>query len=60
MALTAGRVVDHAAHAGTFIAHFDQDGRLLLLEVLDASNMLASMVKATRARGPRGVADQRV
>ncbi len=43
-------VVDHAEHAGPFIAHFDVAGRLLLLEVLDASDVLASMVKVT-ARG---------
>ncbi len=43
-------VVDHAEHAGPFIAHFDPAGRLILLEVLDASNVLASMVKVT-ARG---------
>lgn len=43
-------VVDHAEHTGPFITHFDQDGRLILLEVLDASNVLASMVKVT-ARG---------
>ncbi len=40
-------VVDHAEHTGPFIAHFDPTGRLVLLEVLDASDVLASMVKAT-------------
>jgi len=43
-------VIDHADHSGQFIAHFSRDGKLVLLEILDASEFLASLVKAT-ARG---------
>ncbi len=43
-------VIDHAEHSGPFIAHFSQAGELVLLEILDASEFLASLVKAT-ARG---------
>lgn len=39
-------VVDHAEHTGPFISHFDQDGHLLLLEILDASEFLSVLVKA--------------
>jgi uncharacterized protein YuzE len=39
--------IDHAEHTGPLIAHFSQDGRLLLLEILDASEFLLSVIKAT-------------
>lgn len=42
--------IDHAEQTGSFIAHFDPAGQLVLLEVLDASDFLASVVKVT-ARG---------
>ena len=42
--------IDHAEHVGTMVAHLTQDGRLVLLEILDASDFLASVVKVT-ARG---------
>jgi uncharacterized protein YuzE len=38
--------VDHAEHAGRFIAHFGQGGRLLLLEILDASEFLSALTRA--------------
>mgnify|MGYP000353683263 CR=1 FL=1 len=31
--------IDHAEHVGPFIAHFDERGRLLLLEILEASEV---------------------
>ena len=37
--------IDHAEHTGPFIAHFSQDGRLVLLEILDASEFLSSLIK---------------
>lgn len=37
--------VDHAEHAGPFIAHFSEDGKLLLLEILDASEFLSALVR---------------
>jgi uncharacterized protein YuzE len=39
-------VIDHAEHTGPLIAHFDRNGRLLLLEILDASEFLSSLIKA--------------
>ncbi len=40
-------VVDHAEHDGPFITHFDLNGQLLLLEILDASEFLSALIKAT-------------
>lgn len=40
-------VIDHAEHMGSFIAHFSQEGQLLLLEILDASEFLSSLIKVT-------------
>ena len=37
--------LDHAEQSGAFIAHFGKEGQLLLLEILDASEVLASLVK---------------
>jgi len=39
--------IDHAEHAEPFIAHFSEDGQLLLLEILDAREFLSSLIKAT-------------
>ena len=45
-------VIDHAEQTGSFIAHFSQDDKLLLLEILDASEFLSSSVKvAVRGNG---------
>lgn len=38
-------VIDHAEQTGSFIAHFGKEGQLLLLEILDASEVLASLIK---------------
>ena len=43
-------IIDHTEHTGPFISHFSQDGQLLLLEILDASEFLSTLVKVT-ARG---------
>ena len=40
-------VIDHAGHSGPFIAHLTADGRLVLLEILDASEFLSSLIKVT-------------
>jgi len=37
--------IDHAEHTGPFIAHFNQQGELLLLEILDASEFLSSLIE---------------
>lgn len=39
--------IDHAEHTGPFIAHFSKDGQLVLLEILDTSEFLSSLIKAT-------------
>jgi len=40
-------LLDHAEHTGPFIAHFDTEGQLLVLEILDASEFLSSLIKAS-------------
>ncbi|MGQ9586028.1 MAG: hypothetical protein ACUVXG_11585 [Anaerolineae bacterium] len=42
--------IDHAGQVESFIAHFSPEGCLVLLEVLDASEFLASVIKATLRR----------
>jgi uncharacterized protein YuzE len=39
--------IDHAEQAGPFIVHFTETGRLVLLEILDASEFLSQVIKAT-------------
>jgi uncharacterized protein YuzE len=39
--------IDHAEHTGPFIAHFGPEGELLLLEILDASEFLMTLMKST-------------
>jgi len=40
-------MIDHAEHTGPFIAHFSPAGQLLLLEILDASEFLSSLIKVS-------------
>jgi uncharacterized protein YuzE len=45
-------VIDHADESGPIIAHLGEDDRLVLLEVLEASDFLAMLTKAAvRAEG---------
>ena len=37
--------IDHAEQTDSLIAHFTADGRLVLLEILDASHFLASILQ---------------
>jgi hypothetical protein len=39
--------IDHAEEAGPLIAHFSSDDRLVLLEILEASEFLSQLTKAT-------------
>lgn len=39
--------IDHGEQMGSLIAHFSSGGQLVLLEILDASDFLAALVKAT-------------
>ena len=40
-------VVDHAEDSDGVIAHFSREDRLLLVEVLDASDFLAQLTRTT-------------
>jgi len=42
--------IDHAEHVGPFISHFTTDNRLVILEVLDASEFLSQVIKLTLRR----------
>ena len=46
--------IDHAEEAGPIIAHFSPDDRLVLLEILEASDFLADLTKATMKAEGRG------
>ncbi len=39
-------IIDHAEQAGSLIAHFTADGRLVVLEILDASRLLGVVFQA--------------
>jgi uncharacterized protein YuzE len=38
--------IDHAEQTGSLIAHFGQGGELFVLEILDASEFLSSLIVA--------------
>jgi len=46
--------IDHAEEAGPIIAHFSTDDKLVLLEILEASDFLAQLTKATIKAEGRG------
>jgi uncharacterized protein YuzE len=45
--MVAEGIIDHAEHTGPIIAHLSPEGQLVVLEILDASEFLASLIKAT-------------
>jgi uncharacterized protein YuzE len=45
--------IDHAEHNDPFITHFSSDGQLLLLEILDASEFLSSLIKISLREGDK-------
>ena len=48
--------IDHAEEAGPIIAHFSEDDKLVLLEILEASDFLSKLTKATiKANGEKTV-----
>jgi hypothetical protein len=48
--------IDHAEESGPIIAHFSADDKLVLLEILEASDFLGDLTKATvKAEGGRSV-----
>jgi uncharacterized protein YuzE len=40
-------IIDHAEQEDGVIVHLTEDGRVVLLEVLDASEFLSSLIKTT-------------
>jgi uncharacterized protein YuzE len=40
-------IIDHAEQTDSFIMHYDLDGEVSLIEILDASEFLSSLIKAT-------------
>ena len=46
--------MDHAEESGPIIAHFSTDDKLVLLEILEASDFLAHLTKATMKVECRG------
>ena len=48
--------IDHAEEAGQLIAHFAADNKLVVLEILEASDFVAKLTKgAMQADGKRAV-----
>lgn len=45
--VSEGDTIDHAEQSGSLIAHFSADGHLVLLEILDASEFLTDILKAS-------------
>jgi hypothetical protein len=49
-------LIDHAEEAGPMIAHFSAEDQLVLLEILEASDFLSKLTKATmRVEGEKAV-----
>lgn len=46
MEIEPGLAIDHAQEAGPFVVHLSADGRVALIEVLDASRVLTALVRA--------------
>jgi hypothetical protein len=47
--------VDHAEQVGPLIAHLTATGRLVLLEILDASEFLSQLINTTLRAGQEEV-----
>ena len=47
--------MDHAEQVGPLIAHLTATGRLVLLEILDASEFLSQLIKTTLRAGQEEV-----
>jgi uncharacterized protein YuzE len=41
-----GDIIDYAEEAGSIIIHFTKDGKPVLIEILDASELLMAVIKA--------------
>jgi uncharacterized protein YuzE len=44
---SAAGKIDHAEHTGPIIAHFTESGEVSLLEILHATDFLATVIRAT-------------
>ena len=47
--------IDHAEQVGSLILHVDPDDKPVLLEILEASEFLAAIVKASMRAQPVGI-----
>jgi hypothetical protein len=50
--LDASASIDQAEHIGSFIVHFDPQDKPVLLEILNASEFLSGLVKASMRAEP--------
>jgi len=48
-------IIDHAEQVDGVIVHLAEDGRVVLLEILDASEFLSSLIKVTMRPTTEGV-----
>jgi len=53
---TPNTPIDHAEESGPLIAHLSKDGHLVLLEILDASEFLSSLIKVSLSGKPKDLA----
>ena len=49
----SGDAIDHAEDSGPLIAHLSKEGRLVLLEILDASEFLSSLIQVSLRGQPK-------
>lgn len=48
-----GDIIDYAEEAGSIIIHFTKEGKPVLIEILDASELLTAVIKSlTKAQEP--------
>lgn len=50
--LDSSAAIDHAEHVGSLILHLDPNDRPVLLEILNASEFLSGLVKASMRSEP--------
>jgi uncharacterized protein YuzE len=48
-------IIDHAEQVDGVIVHLTEDGQVVLLEILDASEFLSSLVKVTMRPTSEGI-----
>ena len=50
---TANTPIDHAEQSGPLITHLSKEGQLVLLEILDASEFLSSLIQVSLRGQPK-------